>query len=569
MRVAKAKNRWQTPLSESATSQCPREADRLYTVVKFAQQQCPDQADAACERPASPQPPTMQLSKTLQTPMSPSVYSRNTDGVSILLNDSVTSFTSPHEHERAHQGGSAVILTSQSVRSYVIGTPSPTVPSSSRSSRDWKAWLSHEVSGIETTSQEDITIHEQYAMPSRRYKRGLAQSIRTSQTESTDTTVILRESPETPTSRVHPEKLNVFNSEQQTDRSIVPKNHLTRTTTAPKDAQVRLANSRDPSSGQTHVLNKLESEQQLSVPNASTPHVRRDFSTSTPSSSSSATQPPLGTPDSARMNDRFPFLDTGRHSNSDNASQSRRCKSPTSSVGSLSKSPKATPGPKIIYSDVSAPAVSSTTADVPNTASRRAEISQNSKENITPPPMDGHKRPNIPPLRLASRPKSLQSLQPRSSADLNKNVTNMGDCTTNVTGMSRSKRASCPAGTVIARPSLRITVRPLSPEKLSRRPRSAFDLRNTPSPRPASEFRRPVLQPKASSRLLAYNHDPSSGEEASIYATHGPNRRDGSVTPGQRMAECFLKERKSATVLERGVRKSTGKFVREDTPAFL
>lgn len=47
------------------------------------------------------------------------------------------------------------------------------------------------------------------------------------------------------------------------------------------------------------------------------------------------------------------------------------------------------------------------------------------------------------------------------------------------------------------------------------------------------------------------------------------NQREGSVTPGHRMAERFLKERKSATVLERGVRKSTGKFVREDTPAFL
>lgn len=46
-------------------------------------------------------------------------------------------------------------------------------------------------------------------------------------------------------------------------------------------------------------------------------------------------------------------------------------------------------------------------------------------------------------------------------------------------------------------------------------------------------------------------------------------QRDGSVTPGQRMADRFLKERKSATVLERGVRKSAGKVVREDTPAFL
>jgi hypothetical protein len=35
------------------------------------------------------------------------------------------------------------------------------------------------------------------------------------------------------------------------------------------------------------------------------------------------------------------------------------------------------------------------------------------------------------------------------------------------------------------------------------------------------------------------------------------------------MAERFLKERKSVAVLERGVRRGTGKIVREDTPAFL
>ncbi|KAF2622854.1 MFS general substrate transporter [Macroventuria anomochaeta] len=421
MRVAKAKTRWQTPLNESATPQFPRETDRLYTAVNFAQQQPPDQANATCEPPASPQSPTVQSSKAMQTPMSPSVYSRNTDGVSILPNDSVMSFNSSYEHERTHHGGSAVILTSQSVRSYVIGTPSPNRPHSTRSSRDWKAWLSHEVSGIETTSQEDITIQGQYATPSGRHKQT-------------------------------------------------------------------------------------------------------------------------------------------------NSSRSRLSKSPTSSVGSSLKSPKTTPGPKVIYSDISAPATSSTTANVPSTALRRAEIPQKSKENITPPSMDCHKRPNTSLLGLVSRPKSLQ---PLSSAILNRSSTNMTQYAVNVAEGGQSKRASSPAETVVARPSLRVTIRPLSPEKLSRRPRSAFDLRNTPSPRLASELRRPALHPKTSSRLLAHRNGSISSVEASSHEIGETDQRDGSATPGQRMAERFLKERKSATVLERGVRRSPGKFVREDTPAFL
>lgn len=47
--------------------------------------------------------------------------------------------------------------------------------------------------------------------------------------------------------------------------------------------------------------------------------------------------------------------------------------------------------------------------------------------------------------------------------------------------------------------------------------------------------------------------------------------RSGSVTPGQRMAERFLKQRKSTPALEGSAGKLRGRLVlvREDTPAFL
>ncbi|KAF3011124.1 hypothetical protein E8E13_011412 [Curvularia kusanoi] len=132
----------------------------------------------------------------------------------------------------------------------------------------------------------------------------------------------------------------------------------------------------------------------------------------------------------------------------------------------------------------------------------------------------------------------------------------------------RSKRVSYPE-TIVARPNLRVTVRPMTDEKLSRRPRSAFDLRKTPPPRPASEFRRAAVALSTPLPLSDQDVEFRVGTEKLLATTNDSEQRSGSITPGQRLAERFLKERKSATVLEPGVRKSTGKFVREDTPAFL
>ena len=74
MRVAKAKNRWQTPLNESATPQFPRETNRLYTAVDFDQQKSAIKASATLVQPVSPQSLEFQLTRPIETPLSPSVY---------------------------------------------------------------------------------------------------------------------------------------------------------------------------------------------------------------------------------------------------------------------------------------------------------------------------------------------------------------------------------------------------------------------------------------------------------------------------------------------------------------
>jgi hypothetical protein len=554
MRVARASDRWQTPMNESLASQFPQETDRLCTVAAPPQQRSIDLVTAAAEQPSPSASPSVQLSKPMQTPMSPSVYSRNTDGVSILPNDSVMSFGGHFELERTHQGGSAVILASQSVRSYVIGTPSPKRQTSTRSSHDWKAWLSHEVSGIEAPSQEDITIHQQYTTPPGKHTRVMSQTIRTSQTDSDDTTVIVRESLETLTPRAVPGHSAALGSDVQAPQ---PSNSDTEPRLAGlvlDDLPTIVHGSKKSSSDRSPLADKLPS-----APNSS-PVAYKERSSSTPSSSPTSTQLPLGTPTSARMNERFPFLVTGRRSSSNNSSRSHLSGSPTSSVGSSSKTPKNTSGSHTVYSTNPITVLTSSSTNVHGAVARTAESTCKSKENVTPPANTGVKRPTISPLGVVERPKSLQ---PLSLAALNRKSRNMAPLSSKVADASPSKCAPSQVENIVARPSLRVTIRPLSPEKLSRRPRSAFDLRHTASPRPASETRRPALQ-----------HEVAKDQSTPEGKTPGDalldvNSREGSVTPGHCMADRFLKERKSATVLERGVGKSTGKLVREDTPAFL
>lgn len=139
-----------------------------------------------------------------------------------------------------------------------------------------------------------------------------------------------------------------------------------------------------------------------------------------------------------------------------------------------------------------------------------------------------------------------------------------------------------PAATPL-RPRVRVKMRPMSPEKLTRRPKSAFDLRgtnclggfglnglNTASQYPSLGMRQPALHVKTSSSSLAMTKEPIPDALDRVIDSVIDGERSGSITPGQRMADRFLKEREKTPVPEGSAGKRGGLIlVREDTPAFL
>jgi hypothetical protein len=579
-RVQKAKDRWKTPLDNVDQLHAPRETERAYNVANFARQtvsheghfESLDKVEVlSSDIPVSPKPPVSPPPRPIMSPLSPSVYSRNTDGISILPNDSVMSFNGPDELDRHHNEGSAVILTSHSVRSYVVGT-SPCRSDSARSSRDWKTWLSHEVSSMEFTSQEDLRIDEQYLTPSGKHRR---ESTRTSHTEDEDTTVILRPSCDT-----------VRLIEQEPTPSIKPAQQVVVDVFPADSFEQRRHTIADSQALEHFQWNPSASHQACPVEPPLVKHGRppkssrresistmfKQRSPLTPKQSLSASQPSVESSRSAFMNDRFPFIHTGRSSSNNSSRSSRLSRSPHDSAASSLKSRKATPSPRI-YSDLSAPAPLSkrTSLHVLTTAFKRDTGKHESKENITPCSPGGNKslaRSSLSPLKPTSRG---QSLQPLSSIELNRSTTNMAQYTSNIPLIKHSKQPSGPTSSP-PRPRLTATIRPITSDKLTRRPKSAFDLRgiNSTLPRSGLELRRPALQLKASTDSLASSKEPSPGTETRVIdSILEEGERSGSTTPGQRMADRFLRERQSTGVLESDRHRGGMRLVREDTPAFL
>lgn len=588
-RVERAKDRWKTPLDDVEQLQFPRETNRTHNVSNFAQkavsyrasnksiEQCDiasldsneegkAQYQAKCtDSPVSPGP------RSIVSPLSPSVYSRNTDGISLLPNDSIISFTG-HEHlDHEREEGSALILTSQSVRSYVVGTPSPTRPDSTRTSRDWKAWLSHEVSSMEFTSQEDLRIHNRFMTASGADYHNV---VRTSQTDNDDPTVILRQSYDLPTPRVEHatgatneysealirERIS-SDSKEQLNTAQFTRSALQKSDCLPGAVDERTIQYTPPTVATAQSCQDCERLESM-------PPLSDQHSPATPDHVSTASQPLVETPNSARMNDRFPFIETARRS-SNNSVRSAQSRSPPESASSSLKSIKATSDPRI-YSDISAPVSNRVPQRFRDSVPKGSEPQHRSKENVTPPSIldDKGRRPSISPSYPVSRP---SSLQPLSFTALKLNTSNTSRTMIDLPATTSTKRGSSPVATP-PRPRIRATIRPTSSDKLNRRPKSAFDLRGapTPKPRPASELRRPAIHIKSPSTSLAGNKEPSPGTEDRVIDSILENdERSGSTTPGQRMADRFLRERKSTGVLERGKLRGGLRLVREDTPAFL
>jgi hypothetical protein len=586
-RVEKARNRWKTPLDDVENLQFPRETNRTYNVANFTHQEeshgksrrSIDHIEILrTDEPASPKSPASPSPRLVKSPLSPSIYSRNTDGISILPNDSVISLSGQDEFEQHHNGGSAVILTSQSVRSYVIGTPPPRRPDSSRSSRDWKAWLSHEVASMETASQEDLRIRGSYIMPSQTQPTDTVHTPHSDDAELDDTTVILRTSCDTVTPRAYEESPT---SKSSTCTEALPKTQagfdeesptITKLSVLEKsqshtDTFKEVSPSNTPPTG-NHAQVRHNSSGRESTPLSSGQQLM-----STPNHDSSVSQSSISTPKSARMNERFPFLNAGQRSSSNSAKSSRLSTSSPASTASSLRSIRATPIPGG-QSDLSAIPPRLESQCMPSTSMARSAAQNKSKENATPLSPGGSKtnlRPRISPLGLSSRPKSLQ---PISSATLNRSTANVSQYVPDIPDIpdiKHSKHDSSPAATP-SRPRLRATLRPLSCEKLDGRPKSAFDLRATKGslPRPTFELRNPALKLKTSTSPLALSREPSPGVEGRVIDSILANgERSGSITPGQRMADRFLRERKSTGILESVKRRGGLRLVREDTPAFL
>jgi hypothetical protein len=576
-RVEKAKHRWKTPLDNVEQLHSPLESERTYNVANFACQTVAHEdhleslEKVEVFRTDIPAPPVSPPPRPIMSPLSPSVYSRDTDSISILPNDSVMSFNGPDELERHHHGGSAVILTSQSVRSYAVGTASPRRSDSARSSHDWKTWLSHEVSSMEFTSQEDLKIDEKYLTPSGKHQK---DGTRTSHTEEEDTTVILRpscdtvilqadQSPPTANDSVHQIEVEVVAAELFEQRrhtiadSPVPEHMDSRTGMLDEVCQVELPlikHGRPPRPWRP----------------GSIPLMSKQRPPSKPGHASSASQPSAESLRSGFMNDRFPFINTGRSSSNNSTRSSCLSRSPHDSVASSLKSTKAKSSPRI-YSDLSAPLDKRTSLRMLTTAFKRDKGKHESKENITPSSVGGSKRSVRPIISPPMSTSPGHSLQPLSSAALNRSSTHMAQYTSNAPHIKPSKHNSS-TNSSPPRPRLSATIRPILSEKLTRRPKSAFDLRGTHTtvPHPVLGIRRPALQFKASTSSLASSKEPSPGAETRVIdSILEEGERSGSTTPGQRMADRFLRERQSTGVLVSGKHRGGLKLVREDTPAFL
>ncbi|KAL1596412.1 hypothetical protein SLS60_009058 [Paraconiothyrium brasiliense] len=305
------------------------------------------------------------------SPLSPSIYSRNTDGISILPNDSVMSFDGTHDRQTNDDSGSAVIITSHAVKSYVIGTPSSRNKTESlRSSKDWKAWLSREVSELGSSLEGDITINDGYNPTIRNDSSTSGHHRELTQIEDDRTTIVARTSTDT---RVHL-PLSPTSSEGKDecgdkDRKLPTISHKG----TPCDTDV---NRKD----EVVYTSDTKPEKRAMSPLVRTPAIRKDRHSSAHSHRSAKSRSSVSPPKSSTMNDRFPFIDTGRRTSINSARFSRSSRSATDS-GSSTRS-KCTPVSKV-YSDVSAPVTVNWAPQPPlKTNSKEINESEQNKENI-------------------------------------------------------------------------------------------------------------------------------------------------------------------------------------------
>lgn len=546
-RVEKTRDRWRAQLGEAENFQFPRETDKTYDVTTaIVQPQITPNISAEHIEKAENHNYTVPNQSPLQSrttpkaiaplqrkvnmmPMSPSIYSRNTDGVSINMNDSIMSFDGPGHPGQSHNAGSAVISTSQSVRNYVIGTPSPQRQVAARTSREWRAWLSHEISGMELSSQEDLSITGKYNKLSKDESPDSTHTQNNDMSNSTSNTSTNNNIPREPK---YPK--NSLQDRAGDDAGIDSMN--------PQDCDgfPKTSNFDDPRNifDMGITIDDQVNQQPLFQPASLVikPHL-------VPTSESDALYPTeLEKPRQFSKDSHLTVINTTRCSNSDSLA-SRRSNSPTDSMTALNfpKSP-----PRLASrSNFPSPCSDDTFEPVSITPlkTRRTQLRVN--ENLAPQTFCSEKESTPPP-----RPKLQQPLSPTT---LNQSPSRIDLQDTKSPGSNLNQRQLIPTSPPL-HPRIRVVARPISPEKLARRPKSAFDLRspNTFAKIPTVHITPPPASPPKPSTL---------------FDTDGAR----SDTPGHRMMENFLRQRYSTTALGDSVGKRRGGMVlvREDTPAFL
>lgn len=228
--------------------------------------------------------------------VSPSIYSRNTGGQSPSSNDSAISLVCGENDGT----GTAVIITSHPVKSYALGASrAHTRTQSGKSSKEWKAWLSKEVSELEVETQEDITINDEFLSKGSGHRHGnwaddfagKAGRARPRQSENPPTksntsSSLPPESDKRPTMEERP-------SSVMNDRfPMLPiKPRAKRDTTPPKNVEVASVATVEPS--------------KTCLP-------------------ASFLRPKLEERSSSRMNDRFPMIPTGKEASKENSKNTRQ-----------------------------------------------------------------------------------------------------------------------------------------------------------------------------------------------------------------------------------------------------
>jgi hypothetical protein len=622
-RAQKSLGRWKAPLDAENLPFFPRPTNRAYAVTNIAQTISPPQKRAVSqhvddEGHISLEPPSQadasgsphsSRARPLFSPLSPSVYSRNTDGMSIRPDDSVMSLGNIADDEL--EGGSAVIMTSsQAVKSYILGTPSPKRHTdSTSSSHDWKAWLSHEVSELGDLAHAELAIHDQYTTPTG-HRREYTQI----STDDTPPVYEMEGSPafeteptdlKTPTNRTVPEQ--VPTPDLPTPEPV----HPSKTSDAPR---IPLKTSPPPC--------KSFRPKSGCVSSVISAH----------SNGSSSSQKTVDGMSRARMNERFPYIDTRRTSSKNSSMHSSMNNSPSSGGGSSSSN--GTPNPKI-YSDLSAPSSNRGSAQKSNARTKRAEVHDGiggkQKENATPVsverksaltvslttpsmsrpvslqplPSSSLKRTRsslaeyvttgsastdqtpdsaTPRLRMRPHPITLGnlSIRPKSAFDLRGSTTSLSPNPLNPTSSDSPLKRNVyqPSPAMKRKPA---TVRPLEGDTIRMLIESPWAISGSPSPRSSPRSspvdpNRPALHVKHSSSTLAFNKEPSPGSEDryidSLLGDERENylsRRGGSTTPGQRMADRFLRQRTGRSQTESPVSVVGAQEARSATgsPAFI